>query len=170
MRGISGLTVAIAVMVSACGSGETRVAMSEDATITRATDGNYRVETADGGTGTIATGGSALDRSASEISAMLPPWAPLYPGSRAVSAMKGSDGQGAGGAALVVETRDPLAQIARFYDERIAASGMEAQMRADQPDNVIRVVGDSDGKRATMISASDGGDLRTISITFQTAG
>jgi hypothetical protein len=161
--------MAAALLLTACG-GETTVARTEDGTITRSSDNSYRVETADGATGTMTSGGAALDQGVREIASRLPAWAPLYPGSRPIHSMSGTDGQGASGQAVVLESRDSLADIVRFYDERIAASGAQAQMRADQGDTAMRVVGDPQGQTGTMLSINDGGDVRTITITISSQG
>ncbi|MGQ5701530.1 hypothetical protein ACUJ46_05720 [Sandaracinobacteroides sp. A072] len=165
------LALSVAFGLAACGSQEKTVAKTEDAEVTTTGDGSYKVETADGTTATITTPDSAnLPESAASVLGTMPAHAPVYPGSKIVTTMEADDGKGGKGRVIVLETADPFDKVIGFYDERIAASGVSQTMKMDQPGSAMRAVGEKDGKTGTIITISDGGESRTISITTGAEG
>lgn len=164
-------TVMVAGLVlAACGSNEVTVAKTEDGKVTKSGDGTINITTNDGASASIVTDGSALSESSAKVAKSLPPFAPLYPGAKVVSTMTGSDAGGSSGSVVVLESTDSLAEITAFYDAKISASGAKQQMRMDQEGSALRGVGTAEGKGGAMITISDGGDARTISITVSAEG
>lgn len=163
---IAGATLAGALLLAACGGGETTVARTDAGEVRRSADGETMTfEASDGGKATMATGGAAMDAAASEIAATLPAFAPLYPGAKVISTISGSDGSGGSGKVITLETSDTMAEILAFYDARIADTGAVSQMKMDQAESAMRAVGDQEGRSGTMIMVSDAGDARTITLT-----
>ncbi len=161
-----GAALAGALMLAACGDGETTVAKTDAGELRKSADGDTMTfEAKDGGSATMSTGGAAMDAATSEIAASLPAFAPLYPGAKVVSTISGSDGGGGSGAVITLETPDPMADVLAFYDARIADAGAESQMKMDQPQSAMRAVADKEGGSGTMILVSDGGANRTITLT-----
>lgn len=162
--------VMAATALAACGSKDVTVAQTEDGKVTKSSDGTMTITTKDGASASIVTEGSALSESSAKVAETLPAFAPLYPGAKVVSTMTGSDAGGGSGSVVVLESRDSLAKITAFYDGKIAQSGARAQMRMDQEGSAIRGIGKADGKGGALISVSDSGDARTISITVSAEG
>lgn len=164
------LVLAAGLALSACGSDEVTVAENADGKVTKSGDGTINVTTTDGASATIATEGSGLSESSAKVAQSLPAFAPMYPGAKVVTTMTGMDQGGSSGSVVVLESEDSLAKITAFYDGKISASGAKQQMRMDQEGSAMRGLGNADGKGGAMISISDAGDMRTISITVSNEG
>lgn len=168
-----GWTVMVgAALLAACGGGETTVLKTDEGEVRRSADGEtLKLEGRDGASATVVTGGAALDPMASELSTKLPAFAPLYPGAKVVSTMAGTGGSdGGSGMVLVMETADSLSDVVGFYDERIKAAGVTSQMTATTADSATRMVADEANRTGTMISVSDSGDTRTVTLTSSHGG
>ncbi len=162
--------ISAGLALAACGSNDVTVAENADGKVTKSSDGTINVTTSDGASASIATEGSGLAAGSAKVADALPAFAPLYPGAKVISTMTGSDAGGSSGSVVVLESADSLAKITAFYDARIAASGAKQQMRMDQEGSAIRGVGNAEGKGGALISVSDSGDARTISITVSAEG
>lgn len=157
--------VAAMLALAACGDGGTVVAKNEKGEIRSNSDGSLTVRTAEGGKSSVAISGEALSTSAAEIAGLLPPFAPMYPGSTVRSTMNSRDGNGASSRVITLETRDSLADVMKFYDSRIGTAGATSQVQTNDGSSATRIVAEKDGARGTIIAVNDGGSFRTIVIT-----
>lgn len=164
--------LAAAVVLGACGGSETTVVKTADGEVRKSADGEtLTFEGRDGATASVATGGAALDAATAELAGKLPPFAPLYPDAKVVSTMSGVGGSdGGSGMVVVMETGDSLADVIAFYDDRIRSAGITAQMTATTADSATRMVADEASRTGTMISVSDSGDMRTVTLTAGVGG
>jgi hypothetical protein len=100
----------------------------------------------------------------------LPAFAPVYPG--AVIKTQISDVVGGGdkgkGLLLVMQTADPVAKVAAFYDAKAKEAGVTPGMFVNDADSAVRIIGSADGKAEgalIAISKSDEGAGTEIVIT-----
>lgn len=157
------LLATAALLVTACGSQERTVAETADGKVTTDGDGTYTVTTRDGASAVVQSGAaSGLDPAA--LAATLPAFAPPFPKAELVSNMTMADGKGGQGRVIVLETGAPLAEVIAFYDRAIADAGVEPQLKLDQRGSAMRGIG-MDDRSGTLISVSDNGDRRTITLT-----
>jgi hypothetical protein len=155
--------LAIALSLAACGREEKTVVKTDAGEVRTTGDGRYSIEGADGARADMRVGDAAAS-DPKGLAARLPNFAPPYPGASIVSTLD-VQGTEAGGSGTVIsfETNDPFDKVVAFYDQRIASAGMKTAFSADQPGSAMRGVGGESGPQ-TMITISDGGDQRTVSI------
>ncbi|MFQ3664556.1 MAG: hypothetical protein SNJ79_00765 [Sphingomonadaceae bacterium] len=159
--------LALALAVSACGEREKTLVKTEEGEVRTTGDGRYTIEGADGARADMRVGDAAASDPAG-IAARLPAFAPPYPGAAIVSTLdvQGTDASGSG-TVISFETKDPFDKVVAFYDQRIASAGMKTAFSANQPGSAMRGVGGDTGPQ-TMVTITDGGDLRTVSIMTAT--
>jgi hypothetical protein len=152
--------LALTMLLSACEE-KTQVVVKPDAEVSVITS-------SDGATVSTATDGSSL-----EVTDRLPAFAPLYPGATVktrISDVAGKDGSSKG-LLLVMNTPDPVAKVAAFYDEKAKAAGVKPGMYVNEKDSAVRIFGSgaSEGRSAEgaliAISRADEGPGTDIVIT-----
>lgn len=127
--------LAALALLSAC-EDKAQVAVKPDADVTVITSPA-------GATVSTAPDGGSLD-----VTDRLPAFAPLYPGATVktrIGDVAGKDGE-AKGVLLVMQTADPVAKVAAFYDAQAKAAGVTPGMFVNDTDSAVRIIGSADGK------------------------
>lgn len=157
------LLLSVAGLLSACGRDEPSVTVDKD--------GKTAYHTSAGGAEVqVAKEGESLD-----VADKLPSFAPIYPGASVKTQLADASGKGANGGMWVLETSDPVAKVAAFYDEQAKKAGVKPGVFVNEKDSAVRIFGNESGATGKAegaliaISYDEADKLTKIVITAGTA-
>ncbi len=155
--------IAVLALVAGCGKKEETTAVAPGVTVTTAKGGGSDTATiniAGAGTITGSTGEAGMAPPAD-----LPAWGPVYPGGKVVSTMSGIMGSGSG-KTVSIETGDPAAKVAAFYDARLAAAGIKPTMATDSVDAAMRMIPGDKGTAGMIAVAKKDEGGSTVMLSY----
>jgi hypothetical protein len=150
------------VLVTGCGR-------SSDKTVTiPAKDGNVTISGSGNGehmTIKSADGTAVMDINPNGgVHAVMPDFAPLYPGANVTSSIGGANPNGSKGAQVTFTVNAAPADVIAFYKQKSDAAGLAQTVNADVNGTVMFEAGK--GKKSEVVSATKSGNSTQVSVVW----